>query len=229
MWVVGTSHTGALKEAAPESLKPRIIHMREAAVVGPRDVKYRYAFLTALRADDAAIFSMIGGNAHNVLGLVRHPRPFDFIHPQHADLPLEEDAELIPFTAMRDALKRMSTRWLNGLSALARRFPGRVRHLESPPQARDQTFIKNDIREKMATQGISDYSIAAPALRYKLWRLNSEIFASVCKESGVAFIPAPADSMDADGFLLPQYLDNATHANAAYGQLCLDLMEAHRS
>ncbi|MEI9987948.1 MAG: hypothetical protein WDN69_35515 [Aliidongia sp.] len=36
------------------------------------------------------ILSLVGGSAHTVLGMVEHPRPFDFVLPSAPTLPVDE-------------------------------------------------------------------------------------------------------------------------------------------
>jgi hypothetical protein len=60
-------------------------------------------------------------------------------------------------------------------------------------------------------------------LRYKLWRAQSSLLRAFCAELGIVFVPAPIGAQDAEGLLSePYWGDDATHANAAYGELVLD-------
>jgi hypothetical protein len=46
-----------------------------------------------------------GGNEHNVLGIVRNKRPFDFVLSSEPDLPLQPGHELVPEALIREVLK----------------------------------------------------------------------------------------------------------------------------
>src|SRR5688572_1719414 len=45
------------------------------------------------------VFSFIGGSAHTVVGLLSHPRRFDFVLPEAPWLPLNSQSEVIPVDA----------------------------------------------------------------------------------------------------------------------------------
>src|SRR2546430_12243633 len=51
------------------------------------------------------IFSCIGGNDHNVFGLVEHPQPFDFVLEERPELPLCLGRECIPTQIVSAALE----------------------------------------------------------------------------------------------------------------------------
>jgi hypothetical protein len=63
-------------------------------------------------------------------------------------------------------------------------------------------------------------------LRYKIWRLHSRIVAERCSELGIAFLPAPRETQDAQGFLRPEFAGDATHGNEAYGEAVIRQLEA---
>src|SRR5437867_1592833 len=54
---------------------------------------------------EGPIYSFVGGRAHIALGTRRHPKPFDLIVPEKPDLPVEADAEIIPWDVMRAVLR----------------------------------------------------------------------------------------------------------------------------
>ena len=55
----------------------------------------------ALARHEGPVFSMIGGAVHVVLGMLVHPRRFDFVWPGEPALPLDAQAELLPALAVR--------------------------------------------------------------------------------------------------------------------------------
>ena len=81
-----------------------------------------------------------------------------------------------------------------------------------------------DVRWWLFDNGLREVSPAP--LRYKLWRLEAEIEAEVCRASGIELLPVPPAALTGSGFLRPDCYLDPMHANAAYGRLVLaQLME----
>jgi hypothetical protein len=60
--------------------------------------------------------------------------------------------------------------------------------------------------------------IAPERIRYKLWRLEADIFRRFCAESDIAYLPAPTNMIDTNGMLAEGgWGSDATHANSRYG------------
>ena len=169
-------------------------------------------------ADADLVFSCFGGNAHNVLGLVRHPRPYDFVLDEEPKRMVDEAAEIIPAALVENTLSRQGgfpeTLWC--LRALKRTCGGLLAHCESPPPVPSAAHLlqfAGVFKEKFQQCGV-----APAALRYKLWRLHSRLIRRECESLGILFLDAPAQMMDADGYLAePGWNQDATHGNAAYG------------
>lgn len=169
-----------------------------------------------LRSEADFVVSMLGGNDHNSLGLVNHPRKFDLILPTDPGLPRQSDAEVIPYGTMKRVLAdhlRPTFRLLR-LVKTATRKP--LYHLESPPPIPSEDHIKRhpvgfgDLIEKLG--------VAPAALRYKLWRLHSEIFRETCERHRVRFVAAPREMQDEQGMLIEQaWNPDPTHGNIHYG------------
>src|SRR5262245_3007951 len=51
------------------------------------------------------VLSFVGGKGHLLLGMQRHPVPFDFVYPGDPSLLVERDAVLIPFRAVHDVVR----------------------------------------------------------------------------------------------------------------------------
>lgn len=163
------------------------------------------------------IFSSYGGNAHNILGLVQHPTPFDFIY---AGIQSEGDggAEIVPSKLVEAALIEQGgfpeTCW--ALRATRAAFSGRIIQCESPPPIFDNNFLMEHAGPFKAS--FIKFGISKPALRYKLWKMHSDLVKKECKALDIEFLPAPAEFITADGFLTDSGLnDDTTHANAIYG------------
>lgn len=164
------------------------------------------------------VFSCFGGNAHNILGLVKHPRPYDFVLDDEPERPMAEGAEIVPMALIEDALARQGgypeTIW--SLRALRQTYKGLLVHCESPPQIPSEAHLfkyAGVFKEKF-----DQFGVAPAELRYKLWRVHSRLIKRECEALGINFIDAPPEMMDAQGFLVEQaWNPDATHANTVYG------------
>ena len=158
----------------------------------------------------------ISGNEHQMMGLVNHPRPFDFVLPERPDLPLQKDREIVPFELIRDTLESwMKPDLFRKMSELLTRP---MFQLEPPPPVLDEEHIRNHagiFREK-----IDKFGVNHPAIRFKLWRVSSNLIASYCAKFGIEFLPVPAEAVGPEGFLHYMALcPDPTHANGWYGAL----------
>ena len=170
------------------------------------------------------VVSMVGGNVHNFLGLMRAPIPFDFVLPEAPDLPLEAGARIIPYSAMQACLEELMRDDRATLAALRRQFSGVLLHLESPPPPRDDAYV---VQWLGTFRDFNDTGeIVSATLRYKLWRLHSTIVKRFCHDLGIILAEAPLETRDAEGFLARQAYQDATHANAWYGSRLVGQLEA---
>jgi hypothetical protein len=171
------------------------------------------------------IGSMIGGNAHNALALVRHPRGYDFRLPHDEQGPPTEDgAESIPFALVRATLARHVKTDLLRLRLL-HEVAGPFVHIESPPPLRDEALIRERADAFFKDAAIDTLGVAPAGLRWRMWRLNSLLFREAAEAIGCRFLPVPAEARDAEGFLRPELAADATHGNADYGHLIITALE----
>ncbi|HEY0660640.1 MAG TPA: hypothetical protein VGD21_04880 [Lysobacter sp.] len=237
--VVGNSHVTAFFRAAEsrrQSGDPTQIH-----AVHVRSEKYRpelqvddgkprlgdrlVADLTQMKEGGALLVSCVGGNRHNVLGLMQHSRPFDFVLAEAPDLPLQKGFEVVPTALLESLLRELARKEMLMLSALKELDPG-VIHLESPPPVRDSGFILANAGVYFHERGIESIGVTPHWVRYKLWRLYSGITRAVCGELGITFIENPEGIVDPEGFLLPCAIQDATHANAWYAEKVISGIES---
>lgn len=176
----------------------------------------------ALIGHAGPVFSFVGGGAHVVLGMLVHPRRFDFVLPDEPDLALDPAAEVLPATAVRRILESMTDEYLTLMGEVRRLASGAMFHIEPPPPSADALRMHADVPWVMFPDRCREISPAA--LRYKLWRLHSQILRAWCSGNGVTFVEAPAGTSDADGFMLDDYYGDGAHANDAYGELVLAQM-----
>jgi hypothetical protein len=157
-----------------------------------------------------------GGNEHNVLGIVRNKRPFDFVLSSEPDLPLQPGYELVPEALIREVLKHYMADSLETMRTFRAGTELPVMQLEPPPPlpnrrvlAYPREFVRANLLRK---------KIAPELIRYKLWRLESDIYTRFCNEADIAYLPAPAGMVDKSGMLAETgWGSDATHANPHYG------------
>ncbi len=175
-----------------------------------------------LRDHEGLVFLMVGGAAHVEVGLLVHPRRFDFVLPAEPDLPLDPAGELISALAVRRILESMMKDYLALMSLIRGLCAGRVVQVEPPPPSDDPERMQADIPWALFPGRCREVSPAA--LRYKLWRLHSQVLSDWGAANGVDLLPAPAASMDANGCLRGPYYGDGVHANERYGALVLAQM-----
>lgn len=178
----------------------------------------------ALMQHDGPVFSLVGGASHVVMGMLVHPRRFDFVLPQEPDLPLDPTAEILPALAVRRVIESLAQEYLMLMDEVRRLCTGPMYHMEPPPPYRDATRMHADIPWGMFPDRCQEISPAP--LRYKLWRMHSQVLAAWCHGAGVGLVAAPPTSMDDSGFMLATYYGDGAHANEAYGSLLLQQMRA---
>ncbi|MBI2718274.1 MAG: hypothetical protein HY245_15585 [Rhizobiales bacterium] len=224
--VVGNSHTAALIRGLAKHSGDGLAHRYEIVNLNTLPNKSEGSKISeevrrkiaALPAD--VIVSAIGGNAHNVFGLVRHPEPFDFVIPSLPQLALDEDAELLPYSSIAAIFRRKAELCARIFASLKREFRQPMIHLESPPPVPSEEHLRaypGVFREKIAELGV------APAhLRYKLWWIMSDAIREACIALDVAYLPVPDFAKDEAGMLLEKFWNNdPTHGNTLYGALML--------
>lgn len=226
MLCIGHSHVACVARAAVVGGIPlQALNFWEMpdAIVREDDVPRLSASLEQRLVQHAGpVFSMIGGAAHNVLGMLVHPRRFDFVLPAQTSLPLDPAAELLPALAVRRVLESLACEYLALMAAVRRLCVGELFHIESPPPYADAARMHDDVPWGMYPGRCREISPAP--LRYKLWRLHSQIVRQWCEQAGAVFVPCPAETLDPGGFMREPYYGDGAHANAAYGELVLRQM-----
>jgi len=167
-----------------------------------------------------SLFCAIGGNAHLAMAISDHSRPFDF-YDGVGDSASQVDsaAEIIPFAAIKMTLSYRIKAQLMLLDLIAEHSGVPVVHVQSPPPPRSNAYVKANLDDEFT--GGNPVDIASPAVRLKLYRLHSSLFAEHCARKGIDVIPSPEEACDSDGYLLPEYCaeGSCAHANTDYGEL----------
>ncbi len=169
------------------------------------------------------VFSAVGGSVHSVMAMVQHLRPFDFVLPSRPDLPMIQGVEVVPFAAIRRAMAVSVEEYLQIMRLVCGQATGPVFHLEPPPPLEDGERVLADVPWMFFPD--LTHEVAPASLRYKCWRLHSELVGDFCTEHDVELIPAPPEAMDARGYLKPAHYLDAMHVNASYGALVLAQMK----
>jgi len=168
------------------------------------------------------IFSLIGGSCYMHMGLLVHPRAWDFALPTAEYLPLSPGTELIPYGAVKQVLSDLMQEYLEIILQVQGAATGAVFQIEPPPPCADAERMLPHIPWPLFP-GMR-HEIAPAPFRYKLWRLQSSLLEAQCKEHGIGFVPYPGITADEHGFLAPAYFGDGAHANPAYGALVLEQM-----
>lgn len=229
--VIGHSHLNAIdravKTAATESAIPKGIALRCIRLTGktfrPPLIRTEGAWylnkaivdlLTRHRWD--FVVSCIGGNGHNVVGLLNHPIKFDFVLPSCPELPIAEGHEILPSMLVTGILRRQVGPNLRLLAAVRDAFKGPMIHLESPPPVPSEEHIRSN--PSSFKDRIDRFGVSPALLRYKLWRVHSAIYRQECRRLGIRFLPVPRKTQDAQGMLVKAAWNvDPTHGNTWYG------------
>ncbi len=231
---VGHSHLVALTEAEaarlalPGAAPSQITFVQMLAPEYTPTVLEDGALNPALQqaiAGPVTLFGCISGNEYHYLGLVDHPRPFDFVLPDRPDLPIRQDAEIIPAGLMRETMRSQVVGGVGVLRALAAASDRRAWIVQSPPPVPDDDYIR--AHPIQFAEQVAQHGVAPASVRMKLWLLQSEVYRAACEELGLRYLDVPKAACDAAGFLLqPGWRQDPAHANSWYGQHVLQQIEA---
>ncbi len=230
--IVGDSHVYAIKAAADkitgqtgdfEFVALRLSTEKNGSKIGDIDLPDLLIAAAELRRDDALV-TALRGNEYNIMGLMRHPKPFDIMIPGFVDLPADTYEELIPYATaysfMYGNLKRGHGRQI---CRIAKASAAPVFCLSAPAPKENEAHILQGADTYFRNAGISETGVSPAALRLKLWELQDRALAKFCSESKVILLPNPPGTREAGGYLdRAYYAGDATHANSAYGGLVLD-------
>jgi hypothetical protein len=173
---------------------------------------------------DPRVASVIGGNVHNALALLRHERPFDFHLSGEVSPALHPEAERVPEALVAEALRVGQAPDRARLAAL-HAVVGPFVHVESVPPLRDDRLIAAAADRYFVERGITPQTVAPAGLRYRMWRLASRLMRHAVEELGCGWLPVPVEVCDDDGFLRPELAGDATHGNGDYAELVIRALE----
>lgn len=229
--IIGRSHTNAVAQALRDAQFDG--HGIDVHLLESPKRAYRSPALSIGEAVEIAgelppktvLFLAMLGTYHNVIGLLRTLPSYDFLL-NCADAPETGPIARIPHRAMAMAFQKHLERAAS-VKQLKAATKSPVFVLSTPPPKQDNEFLldkfKRQKRQEYRGRSVADIGIERSATRLKLWKLESEITAKWARSEGIGYVEPPAQTLDASGFLRPEYHnDDATHANAAYGALVVE-------
>lgn len=231
--VLGDSHTRAISDAVTQRVARGfdanhfevswLLTQKGETSRGSLPLEDALHRIGTLTPQDSIVAISLAGTLHNIFGLLKHERPWDFLLDRDNDEPAA-GVMLIPHHTIRDAIR--STAINNKrISKIAGATRCRALHLSTPPPKADNDYI-NARAVRYRDRLVADTGINDPAVRLKLWLLEMRVLEELCAEWRIGFLPPPPGTQTVEGFLRPEYYaQDATHANAAYGEMVLQQLE----
>ena len=166
---------------------------------------------------DINIILLLGGSFYHMLGLMKSDPPFDFVHPQYPTLDLDDDAQIIPYTAMRETLVRDINEQEKILKSISNHFSCNIFHLGFPPTVLDEDLMMSNI-EPFFLEKYEQPKLAHFNLRFKLWRLYSDMYTQACSKYNIPFLQVPERMVESGMFLKEEAFGDSMHANQLYAK-----------
>lgn len=172
----------------------------------------------------SSIFLAISGNEYHFMGMVNHPRPFDFVLSEVKELPLSCQAEVVPTAFVEQSLRGSMGNAVKILQGIRSAVAGPVFQFSSPPPIEDGDFLTQ--QKTVFSSQIEERGISPAPLRLKLWRLQQRLYKNVCDEIGIRFLEVPYEALDPNGFMTRRgWHPDGVHASPWYGELLLQQVE----
>jgi len=229
----GDSHVHAVRDAIKQGATGpdghelralRLTKIKHGALIGNISHSDLVLVCNTLSAGDLAV-SVVGGNQHATLSLIRHPSPFDMMAPEATapDVP-----QIVPRNAIKGLFRLgMQPNDIRRIAEAAAAGPHRTVHLAPPPPKADEAHILRRVEADFAARGIMEHGVSPAPLRLRFWEVQVEVLTEMLAEHGVTVLPPPDGTRTEDGYLRPEYYArDATHANPAYGARVLDQIAA---
>lgn len=230
---IGHSHLGAInrarhyyKDRSDLDLKLFLLNSNQYQIIDGNSHRLSEKLICELVSffkenKENYIVTAIGGNEHNIIGIVNHPQMFDFILSSNPDMEINDKAKIIPEKLVESIFnKRLGSKFKEILS-LRDAFSIPIIVLQPPPVKSNEQVLKSGgiFAERIKLHGVSPIT-----LRKKLWILQSELVRKFCEEQELIFLPIPTESIGDDGCMVEQASkdDDPTHANQWYGKKVLE-------
>lgn len=177
------------------------------------------AELQAKIAAGATVYFCLAGSHYWNWSLTPGPAPFDFVDPE-ADDAAPLIGEMVPYDIVR-ALARQSlghaTQVVDFVLGLGARP---LLQFLPPPPIRDLTpDVGLPAQRKSLAELVESTGISPPSFRMKMWRMCRAAMLEAFGKYGIPCIDGPAGALDAGGYLRPEFIGDALHANSEWGRL----------
>lgn len=163
------------------------------------------------------IILLLGGSFHHMLGLMKSDPPFDFIHPKYPTLDLDDDAQVIPYYAVKEILLNDINEQEKLLKSISSSFTCNIFHLGFPPTVLNEDLMMSKI-EPFFLEKYEQPKLAHFNLRFKLWRLYSDLFSQACSKYDIPFLQVPDNMLESGMFLKEEAFGDSMHANQVYAK-----------
>jgi hypothetical protein len=224
--IVGNSHTQMIRDAIAvraangtltEDIEVCWLISRGKGEFGDTSREDAMAKIRSLGPSDLLVTSLIG-TLHNIAGLFNHEHPFALIACAGESPEPDAATEIIPRNVMRDVFKE-HVEGNQFFEQMVKAAPCLVVHFIPPPPK--EAFAKGG--KTRVVDGVQVQLEYAPGHdRLALWKLEEQVVARYLSGLKVYHYSVPLNASTPDGFLLPGYhASDATHANAAFGELLL--------
>lgn len=228
--IFGESHVVAIKQAIKAGSKAlagynvqavRLTKIKNKTLIGDINIADLRLICRGFDENDLVV-SQIGGNQHATLGLIQHPQPFNvFDKDGHLDQRAPK-AEIIPRSTIKDVFKRSIQVNAQCIQEIAWAGRHTTMHLASPPPKTDTAIFLRNVERDYVARGILQNGVSPAKLRLCLWEIQHEVLAAMLFEAKTMLLFPPEGTTTPQGYLAPEYYaEDATHANAAYGEKLL--------
>jgi hypothetical protein len=178
-----------------------------------QDISYA---ITQLKPN-CLIVSILGAE-HYLHGIIRDPRPFDFLLPGRPELGWSAATELIPYDLIARRFRGDLDWQFDIVRSVQERHHLPIYHIEAPPPVANADLIAAKVyghfKERM-----TEFGCPSVSFRYKVWWLFLQMAKDICAELGVISIDGPPESRDVSGFLAETYFLDGVHGTDEYGAL----------
>ncbi|MFZ5548507.1 MAG: hypothetical protein ACOZJX_07425 [Pseudomonadota bacterium] len=175
------------------------------------------------------LVSVIGGNAANRMAIFSSGPAADFLLPGEQPAETPAGVQWVPY----DAIEATMARQLDSLSEFFARLPREklagVAHLEGPPPCMSNDFVYAALPEaarRIAVESgeveLTADSIAAPALRHRLWQCQARVTRQIAEARGVLYVEPPPQAVDVAGHRRLDTCSDACHGTPEYGRWALE-------
>lgn len=167
----------------------------------------------------SAVCLCIGGNLHNILGLIENPIPFCVGASDVGAIPADVGSrKFIPNALMTEVFENNLRR--NLTFSIYTAFPNAKRlYMNAPPPIGDFEHIKKHpgvFRDKI------ELGSSPPVLKLHLYRIQTKTKQSIAQEAKATFVDVVPELVDDQGFLAPKFYNaDPTHGNSEYGDVML--------